>query len=30
MNKTTIFALALVALTAVSAAALPFNDKLSA
>ena len=30
MNKTTIFTLALVALTAVSAAALPFNDKLSA
>ena len=30
MNKTTIFALALVALTAVSATALPFNEKLSA
>lgn len=30
MNKTTIFTLALVALTAVSATALPFNEKLSA
>lgn len=30
MNKTTIFALAIAALTAVSATALPFNEKLSA